>query len=70
MLPKEDFGTRGINDEMRIFDGPFKNGKWPKLSTNALEKPEIPDLKMLIRAGNAVWRSKTRIGILGFLGLH
>ncbi len=31
--------------------------------------PEIPDLKMLIRAGNAVWRSKRRIGIRGFQGL-
>jgi competence protein ComGF len=31
--------------------------------------PEIPDLKMLIRARNAVWMSKRAIGIRGFRGL-
>ncbi len=31
--------------------------------------PEIPDLKMFIRARNAVWISKRTIGIRGFWGL-
>jgi hypothetical protein len=34
-----------------------------------LPDPEIPDLKMLTRARNAVLRSKRAIGIRGFRGL-
>jgi hypothetical protein len=34
-----------------------------------LPDPEIPYLKMLIRARNAVWMSKRAIGIRGFRGL-
>jgi hypothetical protein len=34
-----------------------------------LPGPEIPDLKMFIRARNAVWMSKRAIGIRGFRGL-
>jgi hypothetical protein len=38
-------------------------------SFKLIRDPKIPDLKMLIRARNAVWMSKRAIGFRGFTGL-
>ncbi len=60
-VPERSFGPPKSSFGEHKFRNSKKHVRWPD--------PEIPDLKMFIRARNAVWLRKRAIGIRGFRGL-